>query len=320
MITKLFKHLGAYLMNENDLSDVTCSMCQTCPQFRDLFVHFFFPELDVSRIENIRREVPDENGKHSRVDLMIDLCDDKSPYLIEVKIYDRQHHFGQYEEAYCVGKERLGYITNFICTEGLKLGYDVKTWRDWYQTLDSYSNQMKESEEKKLCQAYLAYLKEVCGFTDVIQSLSPSPETIAELMKVIRVGLENCYEEFDLRITKSLLQLNIYTFFFKNKDGEDLGGWIGVHDADTLPVICIGFQSNLNKSKPVYDSIKRCGLSENEMFSSTSIIQIFSGKCVIIPMSDLMHEQFVKSNSAAKQIAIVTNYIKAVISKATLPS
>lgn len=38
---------------------------------------------------------------------------------------EESHHFGQYETAYGVPKERLGYITNYRCK---KEGYVIKNW------------------------------------------------------------------------------------------------------------------------------------------------------------------------------------------------
>ena len=43
--------------------------------------------------------MPDEAGQGSRADFVITLKDDPKPYVIEVKIFDGDHHFEQYLKA-----------------------------------------------------------------------------------------------------------------------------------------------------------------------------------------------------------------------------
>lgn len=155
MLTEFFKNLASYYYLENDLSNIVVALCNSSDAFCDKFISFFFPNLNISEIESIRREVPDINGKGSRVDIMITLKKDPKPYLIEVKINDRNHHFGQYEEAYEIDKERFGYITNYHCEEGIEQGYDVKTWADFYDYLMT-------SAPDETINAFAAYLQSVC--------------------------------------------------------------------------------------------------------------------------------------------------------------
>ena len=314
MIIDFFKQIGTYLQNENDLSDVTCAMCHSSVNFKNWFVGFFFPNLDVSKITAIEREVPDEKGKHSRVDLMIHVADDPLPYLIEVKIYDRQHHFGQYEDAYGVGRERLGYITNYICYEGKELGYDVKTWNEWYSILESHVLSLPESEEKSLCIGYLIYLKQVCGFTNLVKSLSSDKETLDELMKTMKAGLSACYEDLELHITSTIYADNVYTFQYKTSNGDLLGGWLGILDRDNSPTIGLGFQNNLAKAKPVYSWLKQNGLKANDIWDENIGIYKYSGKCQVVPLSIKGHKSFVECKTTEEQVTIIRNYVRDVLS------
>ena len=152
-----FNNLAQRFGKENDLSDITWTMCQASPAFMGLWVHFFFPELDLSTIESIDREISDSIGEGSRVDFLITVEGEK-PYLIEVKIWDQNHHFGQYEKAYGIEKERLGYITNYPHRQE---GYDVKQWKDFYHYLSTAPN--IPEEESSLIAAYCEYLRNVCG-------------------------------------------------------------------------------------------------------------------------------------------------------------
>ncbi len=152
-----FNNLAQRFGKENDLSDITWAMCQASSAFRELWVHFFFPGLDLSTVESIERERPDDKGEGSRVDFLINIEGEK-PYLIEIKIWDQNHHFGQYEHAYDIGKERLGYITNYPYHRD---GYEVKQWNEFYRHLIDVSD--VPQEESSLIAAYCEYLRNVCG-------------------------------------------------------------------------------------------------------------------------------------------------------------
>lgn len=315
MIEDFFSNIALYLQSENDLSDVTCAMCHGSVHFKRLFVNFFFPELDVNKVSRIRREVPDEKDMHSRVDLMIEMTDDTLPYLIEVKIYDRQHHFGQYEAAYGVGRERLGYITNYVCHEGISQGYDVKTWLGWYELLSNSLEKIDEAEEKRMCEGYLVYLKKVCGFTERIQAISTSPDVLDELMKDMRSALNNCRESLHIRITSTLATDYTYTFFFTSSKDETEGGWLGIYDREVNPTICIGFQSNLQKSKEIYKRLKHNAIQKNDKWAEQATINLYGGKCIIIPMSKELHQVFGQCGSSAMQIELITGYIEDVLTQ-----
>ncbi len=157
MVRKFFEQLAGYYYKENDLSNVVVALCNSNEEFKYKFVRFFFPDIDVANIESITREEPDKNNLGSRVDIYITMCDEKMPYIIEVKIGDRSHHFGQYEEAYEIGRERFGYITNYDCVEGWALGYDVKTWEGFYDYL------LAADGQDEMIEAFALYLKKVCG-------------------------------------------------------------------------------------------------------------------------------------------------------------
>lgn len=158
MISDFVHYLSHYYSRENDLSNITKIMCDSSRFFKNYFIHFFFPHLDVEEVMEIRREHRDTNDGGSRVDFFLELNNDDKPYLIEVKIYDTNHHFGQYEHSYDIPSERLGYITNYSMKQD---GYDVKTWEEFYD----YLNQINKAnqEDKELVDGYLKYLQSVCS-------------------------------------------------------------------------------------------------------------------------------------------------------------
>ncbi len=153
MITKLLKSLAKYYKEENDLSNVVCILCNIDTEFKETFIHYFFEDIDINTIGEIKREVYAPNRNDSRVDLYFE--SNGLIYIIEVKIGDKNHHFSQYNEAFNVPMERFGYITNYYCPEGS----NVKEWEDLYWKFVK-ANKTKQS---KVIEGFLAYLKDVCG-------------------------------------------------------------------------------------------------------------------------------------------------------------
>lgn len=158
-----FEELAEYYWHENDLSNITVALCKSSPFFKEQFLRFFFPSLNLKDIEDIRREVWDSRGLGCRVDIHI-LMKSGELYIIEVKINDKNHHFDTYQEAYIVDRHHFGYITNYYCYEGKELGVDIKTWEDFY---DHLSETNKHPKFDDLSAAFLAYLGKVCEIKNI---------------------------------------------------------------------------------------------------------------------------------------------------------
>lgn len=250
---QFIRELADYYCKENDISNITCIMCHASEEFKRRFLYFFFPELEIDSVVDIRREIPDENDKGCRVDLFISLHDDDKPYIIEVKKGDRNHHFGQYEEAYGISKDRFGYITNYVCSEGLAIGYDVKTWEEFYDHLISFSY------EDELILGYTEYLKSACGLVKYNKPMNfsgiSSIKCFADTAKkIVTNGVEG------LEITKytqychdcSLHQ----SFYFKplGNDSEKGFGILGLWFYEE-PVITFGINSRPWLSRAVLEDM-----------------------------------------------------------------
>ena len=136
--------LAQRMSGENDLSDMIYAACHASQLFKHVFVTFFFPEIEETNLIYIEREVTEGS---SRVDFIFDYNGKK--YIVENKIYDKNHHFGQYESVYKVVPNRFGYIVNYhnIEYEGktksdyLKLGYRIKSWEEFYKHLIAKEDQ-----------------------------------------------------------------------------------------------------------------------------------------------------------------------------------
>lgn len=309
MTTDFFKQLSMYYDKENDLSNVTCAMCNSSEFFKEKFIHFFFPELDVAKITSIQREVCDEDNMHSRVDMFITLSDDDKPYLIEVKIYDENHHFGQYEAAYKVSKDRLGYITNYICTEGIEKGYDVKTWNEWYDALKSSISAIDNNEEAALCTGYLEYVKQVCGFYDAVTSLQFDEESEKSFIQTLRLAIKYDKHLVNPHITRQYsepLEYNVITFMY---DDDKQGGFAGLIYNKGVPSICIGYSKTLPISANAYNVLFNNIPQSDEWFGELIKTKFFSSPTVILPMSEAQHEAFVDSKTSNEQVNILRTFI-----------
>lgn len=191
MDSLFFEQLANYYWHENDLSNITVALCNSSEIFKEIFVHFFFPKLKIEEISDIKREIWDSNGMGSRVDIHIILVNDDI-YIIEVKKGDRNHHFGQYETAFGIDKSHFGYITNYYCAEGKALGYDVKTWTQFYDVLEQSENL------DSLSKSYLPYLRILCGITKYnsimdLKSLKSIPQFFQIMDKIVDKESENLH-------------------------------------------------------------------------------------------------------------------------------
>ena len=145
-LVNFFDALALKFRNENDLSDVTWSMVQASPYFKEKWLHLFFPNLDIASVDYVEREVRDKKGYGSRADFVISTLDGVT-FVIEVKKGDTNHHFGQYEEAYGIPKERLGYIVNYKLE---REGYNVIEWSSFYGILKSELDSIRDLDEREL--------------------------------------------------------------------------------------------------------------------------------------------------------------------------
>lgn len=315
MTMEFFNQLSLYYNSENDLSNVTCALCNSSMWFKERFVHFFFPQLMVDDILSIEREVCDDRDMHSRVDLMIRVKDDPMPWLIEIKIYDQNHHFGQYETAYDVGRERLGYITNYFCKEGIDLGYDVKTWDEWSKVLKDSLSECGSNEETVLCEGYIEYVNKVCGLSNIVTTLCFDENTDLVFNDVVCWALnllEGKYRVTGNRKSYSANSYNIRTFEVRKSElmSKKIHGWVGYVYHNQKPLICMGFCKYMNDSKIVYDALTHVPLHRGGVIGGGIRTQCFNQPSAIIPMCEEMHQKFLEMKSRTEQIDLMKSFIE----------
>lgn len=247
--------LSNYYWHENDLSNITVALANSSMAFRAIMIKYFFPELDISEIEEIRREVPDAEGKGSRVDIYISLRNDPMPYLIEVKIWDANHHFGQYEEAYHIPSSRLGYIVNYHLSAP---GYEIKTWSDFYKYIKSQVDKVP-IDEIHLMEGYLDYLQNVCDIKLFEKTMNLSG--IYSLYEFTNVSLMSLRHETDLYSCEpqkqsqpirggKILGLNVIEFLahYHDRRRSPIYGWMSLYYDKEIPSLFIAIPERQNLS------------------------------------------------------------------------
>lgn len=306
-INEFFKHLARYYWHENDLTNVTVALCNANESFREKFLHFFFPNLKVEDVSEISREVWDSNSMGSRVDILIRMNSDEK-YIIEVKKGDSNHHFGQYEVAFDVDKSHFGYITNYFCREGIDLGYDVKTWRQFYNSLD------KSSEKAPMISAYLSYLSAVCGITKYTKTMNlDSLKTIPQFFETMDAIVEK--ESENLHISPLNEKRGNWNYSYKgfridsSKNAEWLtNGYFLVYFPSSC--ICVGIGGC---AKVSVKEIQEAAKHDSFTYSTAPYIDTEFWGYLWYDLSELAKTMLQDATSVEEQEKILTEYLKEVM-------
>ena len=261
MVTKFLESLSSRVNNENALSDITWSLCNASPMFRDAFLKFFFPNIRISSEIEIEREIAKND---SRPDFVI--YNDDELYIIENKINDHNQHFGQYDKTFKVVPERFGYIANYVIPQPKQgKNYQIRTWEDFYKVLATIHSE--NEYEQSLIDGFRAYLRNVCNIIDFTKPMNI--EGIYSLYQLMEILNKLCNREEDAytikvynqsrtydnsHATHWIMGLNFEVMFKQSK--LQSWGWIGVYFNEEIPLICIGFHDTKNWGKTVCNLIR----------------------------------------------------------------
>ena len=262
-VIDFFQSLSTKFYHENDLSNITWAMCQSCDSFRDAFLKFFFPEIQIHQSLIIEREKAEDD---SRPDFYIENGSER--FLIENKIYDTNHHFRQYDTTFNINPDHFGYITNYIIdNEDIKKeGYRLHTWEELY---NSFLNKLPDNiEEQYLWRGYLRYVKNVC---EIIKFDNPMNfnglYSLYSFMKILEKQLSNRNEDcFSLSLydtnkccgggyATGVTGVN-YELSYKLLTKERIWGWIGIFYWTEKPIIAMGFPDKSAWGKYYIDLIR----------------------------------------------------------------
>jgi len=285
-MAKFFEALSERAYKENDLSDVTYAMCEADVKFRQFFLDFFFKDahLDASKV-TIEREHSEANG---RPDFWIK-DEEGISYIVEVKIWDGNHHFEQYYDILDGRGEaegntsprtdnkiwrRLGYIANYESVKDVKVGtFDKKsievcrvaTWKEFLEGLSLYAY-----FDDSAIKAYAEYVKHVSPFDDfkvpehwVIETEDfKAIKTFDDNLKAVIA--QNAGVKLYTGSPRRFRSMQWMGQFFEwtigdgNMElaGKKVWGWIGARYTDKGAVVCVEFEDMSGWGKPVCDCYK----------------------------------------------------------------
>lgn len=314
MIKQFFDNLSYRMFKENNLSDITWTLCITSPLFRDYFIHFFFPGMDIEKSIILDREISKDD---SRVDFIIHNKDET--YIIENKINDKNHHFGVYEKVYNVTPERFGYIANYKIEQPFEdKNYAIRTWKDFHVHLQKL--QSDDIKEQELIDGYKTYLRNVCNI--ILYEEPMNTNGIYSLFELIEILSELCeFNQDNFKIEDSSIGCN-YAGGYKNNHKElgvmfkvtfkkisfpETYGWIGLYFERKEPLICMGFYDKEGWAKELCSILNDkpipAGESCSESYSADGAIWFNFTK----------HDELNKCSSIEEQKNMLKEYMDEVI-------
>lgn len=235
MLKLFFENLAERMNKENNLSDITYTLCKINADFKKFFLSFCFDENIDSK--DLNREYYVGN---SRVDFYFYDLDNKEK-LIEVKINDKKQHFGQYEKDF--PNAEYAFIANYKYEPRDK--WIIKTWKDFYDKLFENTKLKYDC----LISGYMEYLKSVI----CIKEFQVMDLNKVDSLSIFYDNLINILvNDFCFSPDNSLKSCcnNYYgQFFYKNVSNETLYLWFGIY---------LGKTSD-NRKSPIY-----IGLKDNE--------------------------------------------------------
>lgn len=286
-LNKFFKALSERAYKENDLSDVTYSMCESNKVFRQFFLDFFFRNFNIdAQAVTITREYATELG---RPDFYIRSGD--KLFIVEVKIWDGNHHFEQYKEILDkqdeqYGKKednwkrwkRLGYIANYEGIKQIQITIDenkskpaeelcpVYTWKDFVSELEKFS-----CFDDSAISAYVEYVKRVCPYDDFNldgKNLNLSGFNSAQEFEdavVNAINNDEIKKVYSLspyyKSPRYFISQHRMGHFFEfdlpvNKEKKRVWGWIGAYYRNKGAVVCVEFEDRDGWGKLVCDKLR----------------------------------------------------------------
>lgn len=178
---------------ENALSDIIAATCNTCFQFKKLFLEFVFSNKDLNTKcpTEIEREVWSDDNKF-RFDFYFTTTDNEK-YVIENKIYDPHDHFEDYTKD--LTEDHIGFIANYNVIE--KKYTHTHTWKEFYNFIKLKRNEFTK-DELLLVDGVLQYIQEGCG---IMEERNFNLSSVKDLRYFIK-ALENMLQKHNFEINR----------------------------------------------------------------------------------------------------------------------
>lgn len=311
MTDTFFDKLSHRFRSENDLSDITWALGESCPLFQQLFLKFFFSGLsDSSKIEIFKRE---HSIEFCRPDFYIRA--DEVDYVIECKINDRNHHFEQYKLQF--PKARFGYITNYPLNY-INHDFAIRQWKDFKTYLIKATSLDIDDQSKILISGYIQYLTSVCGIFNLKKMNLINLTSLYhfnELIKKIATSLENretsLYNQgkpFDTGRSGQYFSLKI-------NDTETIYPWFGIYYAGR---VCIYFEFNWRWCRKIFEMLDNNEFADGEYYCAPEYDEDYDA----VYCFELKESYFKLFNAdtttVEEQESIIRNFVHEVLSSVNL--
>jgi hypothetical protein len=240
MYEKLLENISKRLSSENALSDITWAYAQTNEKFKHYFLAFFFDKFSLS--EEILLFTREFTRADSRPDFFIET--EKGEYIIECKIFDRNHHFEQYRLSF--PKAQFGYIANYKITK--RDDIQMRTWNEFYNYLQNIITNLTDEKEIAFLKSFNAYLKPVCYITNIkimkLDSLTSLHSLNSTIRKILNENEKLGEIEYDGKV-KNIDDYRYGKYYGIKKIGSDkkIWPWIGVYFNEDI----VSFYIEINK-------------------------------------------------------------------------
>jgi hypothetical protein len=295
-IDDFFSNLSIRLYKENNLSDITWAVCQADDEFQSLFLSYCFGQENFQSV-TLSREYPKESSrpdfyfKHNDID-----------HIIEVKIYDQNHHFKQYDKSFPNAKK--AFIANYK-HEPVK-GYVVTDWEGFYKKIESYL-QDSQNQHKLLIKGYHQYLKNVINYVRINKMNLANINSIFDFNEAIK-KIINTFDPGKCRVyTSSKSHAESFSgqyFEFNINKKTSVRPWFGLHFVHKG--VWIIFEKELCES--VFENLKT--VKKGEYHDDPEI----DGDVIWFKLKDDLFSKFnLESTTLEKQKEMLKNFFDEVM-------
>jgi hypothetical protein len=304
---KFFQKLSERLYKENHLSDITWTLCETCSEFKILFLSFFFTEITDASDIILKREFTKGD---SRPDLHFEF--NNKIHIIEVKIDDRFDHIKQYKKDF--PEVRFGWIARYTHKSDEK-DVVIKTWKDFKNCIEKRVEEEISQDAKSLINAYSTYLSEVCRIIkfkkmelnkNVLLSLYHFNESVEE---IIEEGVDG------FKMKSKSKQNNMGNdwsgkYFDLSKKGSKIKiqSWFGIMYNEYKVCISVCFEEEF--CKIVYSKLIKNKASQGKYYITEPEPD---EKCFFYTLQEDWFNNFNQANSVEEQKKILTEFFNEII-------
>lgn len=308
MYERIFEFLSKRISSENALSDITWAFAEANPQFRYIFLNFFFDEI--SRDTKVLSFAREYTRNNCRPDFYIET--DKGEYIIECKKYDRSHHFDSYPLAF--PKARFGYIANYKITGQNNI--ELRTWYNLYKKIEGTASDLQSTEDIIFFKSYCLYLKGVCNLSTIKTMKLNHMNSLIHLNLTIRKvvdelpGLDEI--EYDGKV-KNMDDYRYGKYYGLKKIGSasKIWPWIGVYFNEDRVMLYI--EINQEWCSNAFEYIKSLNECKDGSFFSKPYFDDDYRPAYAFELKPEVFDNFNELTDSAAQEEIIKNFITEVL-------